>query len=712
MELPGPVYRFGRFVLDPSNVRLTADGAVCPLEPKSFRLLEFLVENRQRVVSKEELLTAVWEGVAVSDNALTRAMAQVRKALDDDPKNPKYIETVPTVGYRFLATVEEEEAPAGPSPGPSPGPPPAASRKLIWGAAAATVLLVAGWATARFFATQTPDQTSLQAVPFTAYPGAERYPTFSPDGSQVAFTWNGERQDNYDIYVKSMSSETPLRLTTGPEMDARPQWSPDGRYIAFERHLPGGRTALMLIPPLGGAERKLAEFTYVSAQAIGMVSNVAIASSGLSWSRDGKWLAVSGDFTGDGTDRINLVSAETGEARPLTQPPSKDLNDYEPSFSPYSNDLVFERSPVFSAETLYRLSLDDNFVPQGEPVRIYAGKLRAFSPAWVSGGKELVILSGLAGASFGGSVYRLPAAGASSLTQIPSLGTVVSSFAVSRDGRRAAYSVGTRNANIWRIDSSGAAKPETFIVSTKREVHPQYSPDGQRIVFYSNRSGSTQIWVCEADGSKPVMITNLPNGIVGSPRWSPDGRTVVFDSNITGRFQIYTVGAEGGRIRQLTNGATPSFAASYSRDGKWIYYSVTEAQAPAQVWKIPAQGGTPVRVTRHGGSAPQESLDGATLFYVKQAGVGSLWRMPLAGGEEKQIASSIFRSNYALTSKGIYLMSGPAIELLNPDTGERKTILQTKNPDLGLAVSPDGRYVLWSQVDAIGSDLMLVEKFR
>jgi hypothetical protein len=139
---------------------------------------------------------------------------------------------------------------------------------------------------------------------------------------------------------------------------------------------------------------------------------------------------------------------------------------------------------------------------------------------------------------------------------------------------------------------------------------------------------------------------------------------------------------------------------------------MTEGQASPQVWKMPSQGGTAVQITRKGGTAPQESLDGATLYFVKPTGVGSLWKMPLAGGEEKQIADAIFRSNYAVTSQGIYLMSGPSVDLVHPETGERKMIVKTKTPDLGLAVSPDGRYVIWSQIDSIGSDLMLVEKFR
>jgi DNA-binding winged helix-turn-helix (wHTH) protein len=104
------MYRFDQFAVDPANMRLTAGGENRPLEPKSFRLLQFLIENRHRVVPKDEIPSVVWEGVAVSDNALTRAVAQVRKVLDDDPKQPRYIETVPTVGYRFAADPHPEES--------------------------------------------------------------------------------------------------------------------------------------------------------------------------------------------------------------------------------------------------------------------------------------------------------------------------------------------------------------------------------------------------------------------------------------------------------------------------------------------------------------------------------------------------------------------------------------------------------------------------
>ena len=124
-----------------------------------------------------------------------------------------------------------------------------------------------------------PREIRLEAVPFTSYTGREAEPTFSPDGAQVAFTWDGESQDNPDIYVKAIGAEQPLRLTSDRSRDGSPAWSPDGTRIAFLRDRPGGGSEVRLIPPTGGPERTIGEVQ-------------GLAHQGLSWSPDGRSLAV------------------------------------------------------------------------------------------------------------------------------------------------------------------------------------------------------------------------------------------------------------------------------------------------------------------------------------------------------------------------------------------------------------------------------------
>src|SRR5262249_43188863 len=128
----------------------------------------------------------------------------------------------------------------------------------------------------------------FRKTPLTSYPGSELQPTFSPDGRQVAFAWNGPKRDNFDIYVKLVDGGDPLPLTQDPSNDRLPRWSPDGRFIAFARG-----AAIYLISPLGGVERKVADATPVD----------------IAWTPDGKSIAFN-DQTPAGYGPVNLLNLE------------------------------------------------------------------------------------------------------------------------------------------------------------------------------------------------------------------------------------------------------------------------------------------------------------------------------------------------------------------------------------------------------------------
>ena len=141
-----------------------------------------------------------------------------------------------------------------------------ARRRFPWAwAAFLPVLLAAAYFGWQAWRVPPPSAEPLRAIALTTFPGGERYPSFSPEGDRVAFTWGGPKQENPDIYVQQVGSGSPLRRTTDPGSDFSPAWSPDGRQIAFLRHASsalgnlGGKAELRLVPPLGGADRKLAE---------------------------------------------------------------------------------------------------------------------------------------------------------------------------------------------------------------------------------------------------------------------------------------------------------------------------------------------------------------------------------------------------------------------------------------------------------------------
>ncbi len=289
---------------------------------------------------------------------------------------------------------------------------------------------------------------------------------------------------------------------------------------------------------------------------------------------------------------------------------------------------------------------------------------------------------------------------------------------------RLVYNRGIFDPNIWRVELDGS-KPKTapFISSTRVENAPQFSADGKKIAFQSSRSGRSEIWVSNRDGSNPVQLTSGVGAATGFPSWSPDGQRLVFDSSVQGQADVYVVDSAGGTPHRLTYEPSDQDYASWSRDGRWIYFH-SNRSGESQVWKMPAQGGNPLQVTRKGGIAAQESADGAFLYYSKASRTGrSLWRIPLvsgAGGGEEQILESIHESGaFAVVDRGVYFVQkshptgGASIQFLDFAGGKTRTIIASDRPIVtGLTVSPDGRTILYTQVDREDSDLMLLENFR
>jgi dipeptidyl aminopeptidase/acylaminoacyl peptidase len=288
---------------------------------------------------------------------------------------------------------------------------------------------------------------------------------------------------------------------------------------------------------------------------------------------------------------------------------------------------------------------------------------------------------------------------------------------------RLVFSRSATDSNIWRVPLLGPAHAGVatkFIASTREDTVPQYSPDGSKIVFTSNRTGQHEVWVCASDGSNAVQLTSLHAGTTGSPHWSPDGKQIVFDSTIEGRFQIYTINAAGGSPRRLTSHRSDNAVASYSRDGRFIYFSSNRAGG-WQVFKMLAEGGEPVQITQHGGRGPLESPDRKFIFYerVQPGQPRSLWKCPVNGGEETQVFPSVGFINFAVTETGVYLIpqsdsdTTATIQFLGFSASGATPVFVVNHPvTTGLAVSPDRKFLLYSQIDQRGSDLMLVENFR
>ncbi len=624
-----------------------------------------------------------------------------------------------------LEELREEAASGGltapmPVAAPAPAPTTAATavvarRRLPWFAIAAGALALAAilgglYAWRQRAPSSAPVDVALQPVPLTTYPGLERPGNFSPDGNQIVFSWNGDQQDNFDIYVKLIGPGPPLRLTTDPLPDAGPRWSPDGRTIAFLRLADREAVAVMLVPPLGGPERRVAQLQ------TRVVLGAQLAS--LCWSSDSKYLLVTGGQAPGEPNHIQRVSIDTGEITRLVSVEGIGDGYTSLDLSPDGKTLSAVRLDSSGSRRLELITMSSRLEPQGsrevEGLTANVGGAR-----WTTDSRDLVY-----GVSVNNPLplYRVSVDGGTP-TPMTWVGAGAYSPAIARQGSRMVFARDFRDTNIWRVslDGSGTAArtPEQLASSSFREVFPQYAPDGRRLAFFSNRGGSVQIWTSVVDGSNAVQLTSMdPMATTGSPRWSPDGQRIAFDSNAGGNYQIYEISADGGQPRALTSGTSSSFIASWSPDGRWIYFS-SDRSGRLEVWRMPAGGGEPEQVTREGGQASTLSPDGQWVYFTKKDGTDGLWRIPVIGGAESRVLDRLFRYNFVPTATGIYYVAPlkadrtSSVNFLDFKTGRTTEVVPIdKIPDLGLALSPDGRHLLFTKIDYLGTDLMLVEGFR
>lgn len=550
----------------------------------------------------------------------------------------------------------------------------------------------------------------FRPVPLTTLPGSESQPSFSPDGNQVTFSWNSETEENWDIYVKVVGAGTPLRLTTNPEADTSPTWSPDGRQIAFLR-TSDAAAGFFLIPALGGLERKVAD---------ALPNRVGVNSPYVAWTPDSKTLVLADRMSADEPVSLFVLALETGERRRLTAPPRNTFGDGSPAISPDGKTVAFVRTESLSVQDIYRIGLRG-----GEPKRVTFDNRRIFGMTWNRRNGDLLFTSGRGGPD---RLWRIPASGGAPRPVI-GMPEIASLIAISPQGNRLAFTRWLLDTNVWRFSldptHSSGIQPVRLIASTRLDQGPQYSPDGERIAFASNRSGAWEIWMCDRAGQNSIQLTSLNGPITGTPHWSPDNRHIAFDSRPNGNPDIYVIGMEGGNPRRLTSEPSQDVVPSWSRDGHWIYFA-SNRTGTYQIWKVPPAGGPALQVTKGGGFHGHESADGRDLYYAKSPNQPGLWKVPINGGAEVPVLESLhegFWGYWDVTAKGIYYVDRRDMQragvryFLNfydfASKRDRQMLAFEKRPfNSGLAISPDGRWCLYTQADQSDTDIMLVDNFR
>jgi Tol biopolymer transport system component/DNA-binding winged helix-turn-helix (wHTH) protein len=705
------VLRFSTFEVNFHTGELRQRGQRVKLQEQPLQVLAALLERPGEVVTREELRGKLWSADTFVDfdHSLNAAIKRLRDALGESAETPMFIETLARRGYRFMGNVEVLAATSTVQP---------RSRRWLSVSMAVAAGLVVCALTLFFlyYNHALRSQAGQQAATGTLTPivtpavtnvGEKYTPSLSPDGQHIAFAWNGGAGPQFSIYVKIVGTEEPVRLTNQSSIDFNPVWSPDGRYIAFCRILKD-ETGIYTIPASGGAVRRMHPTLWPE-----KAFYQAYWSAGrLSWSADGKYLAFSDRAsTSDTASSIFLLSLDSLEVSRVTRP-LHSRSDCNPEFSPDGKTLAFAgvSEGVLSIYTVP--------VSGGDEQRLVSGLRYSWGLAWTPDGRAIVFADSTWPIN-PGWLWKISLRGG----EPERLQFGQEGLEPSIRGKRLVYLRQTANLNIWRRRLNSvisAGPPERFISSTRMDSGPQFSLDESKIAFESTRSGAYEVWMCRSDGSGLLQLTHF-NSVSGTPRWSPDGQQIAFDSRAAGNADIYLIASEGGAPRRLISEPSGDVAPSWSRDGRWIYFA-SDRSGRGEVWKTPSTGGPAVQVTRQGGYAAMESPDGKFLYYAKGLNVPGLWRIPTDGGEEIEVISSLqpgYWGYWAVVDDGIYYLdmtAKPGIAFFNLTTHRTTRAFDLENRPAreapGLAISSDKRTILYTELDALNSDIILVENFR
>jgi serine/threonine protein kinase len=558
-------------------------------------------------------------------------------------------------------------------------------------AAACLLLLLLAFGLRWWTSRSTPPP--LTAIPLTSDPGRERHPSLSPDGSRVACAW--DRHGNFDIFSRGFNHAEPTRLTTHPDPDVSPAWSPDGLYVAFLRYHSDSTASLLLIPASGGTERLVTSLRYPP-------DPDPVTGPYLAWMPGSRAILFSERPSPGRPLTLYQISVFTGERAQLTSPPPTSLGDAGPAVSPDGRHIAFLRLADVASSDIWVLT-----PPAPQPVRVTNQNRWITSLAWLPSSDAFVYSSGDIRTRRALWLARL--SGAPPL-QLPVPAEDCYSVASSPRSNRIVFTYEPSDLNVWRLDlpPSGEPRQARLIASTRREYQAHFSPAGDRIAFQSNRSGAWEIWVADADGSHAAQLTHFGGPMTGTPRWSPDGLRLAFDSRVDGQGEVFVIDAAGGSPRRVTHDPAEDIVPSWSTDGRWIYFA-SRRTGVFQVWKIPPEGGTPVQVTQNGGFGPRESLDGKTLYFVRSREEPVLWSVPVDGGAESQVAGRLQNwSTFVPAPDGLYFLLDSTRELRHLPSG-RRLFTFTAPVHYGFSLSPGGRRLLYTQIDSEEADLLYLD---
>jgi Tol biopolymer transport system component/DNA-binding winged helix-turn-helix (wHTH) protein len=573
------------------------DGVAIPLEPKAMDVLLYLLAHRDRLVTKDELMDAVWTDTFVTPNVLTRAIAQLRKGLGDDASEPRMIGTVSKRGYRFIAAVVET-----PGPGqaverpkvatPEPASPLPTETALRWALPGALLLLViAAVVVAAWWLRDerdTPVVAEIAATRFTTRQGYDSFPALSPDGRSAVYV--SDRTGSLELYITGMTMGAPdVALTTNGGRNTQPEWSPDGRWIAFRSERHGG---IWVVPAAGGAPQQISDFGFDP-----------------SWSSDSERLVFVSDGLSSATpSTLWTVGRDGAGSAPLTLSAPSAGRITMPEWSHNGRFLVFGLNTGSAFQEVWVAASN------GQSARKVAGGVTGRDIRWMAR-DDGIVWGGVTDAGLS-RLIRLrmnPETGESLGTPqalLPIDGGELEGLSLAEDGQ-AIFGIARQDANLWQIPVRGDEVGEASRLTndTVRTTYPRIARDG-RIAFVQFIEGrATTAWIMQPDGGGRQPI--LPTGQIQGAQWSQD------DQRLFGFLdgKAVWIDAQTRRTTPIVIDPQNRSGVHMTSDDTGLLNHRTGADGIMNVWLDPFDGGAPRQLTfdTEGASYGVQSPDGQWL---------------------------------------------------------------------------------------------------
>lgn len=684
----------GKWLFDFESHRIIDGEKQTKLTLKAAGVLRELAQDPGIPVSREHLLGEVWKGTIPTDDVLSQAVSELRKALHDDPRDARYIETITKVGYRLLADVR----PATPA-APARSKPARKNKSIFWISGAVLAITVAAIA---YLAARPSSDNQAQReiarspalgsdiVPVTSDPGLELYPALSPDGYSVVYSGKPLGDTQFDLFLKSPGSVAPRRLTNDPSSnDFMATWSPDGTEVAFLR-LREGDCGINIASVVGGFANRVGDC-------------MPGAISWLDWSPDGRFLAYPA-FTEANPDAVQIhrLNRLTGIAEPMQYPRVSDEHDVAPRYSPDGRWLAFRRG-AYPYGNLYLMPAEG-----GELKQLALLNSAVHGIDWLVDSSGLVFSSNHLGRD---AVFEL---------NIETLNLQLIDWRAAHGISIAAtnvmaFSSNQADGNIWEYPLSATMEPGLgWFSSTRNERATSVSPDASNIAFISDRSGQAQVWLGNRHTGDLLQISNLNEGAPEAPHWSGDGRLLVYTVREPGGARVVVNDIHSGEVSTYLDQSSGLGGVVITNDAQHLVYAANDHQG-WQLWRVELrQGAVPDPLTQGTGRTPATAPGDNYIYYTRPHGTG-LWRVPITGGAEERLTQAFrFRSRrgWDIGTDGIYFMStkqGEAcVHLLRwgQDTPEEIAVLGPQVSTADIDIHPDGKSVFVTRLDNHQADIL------